>query len=174
MGSDQHTYTASLDLDQKDRPVIVNFTSSTAGEITVELMPTDRTGLFHARIDDQVIPVMVRANGVDSVDIDLRGYRYQARVLADAHHRLLSILRSSPAMQTRVARITSPMPGLIKTVMFADGQEVAKGATLFTLEAMKMENAIASPIHGTVRQLSMQAGTAVDKGTLLCVIDPIL
>ncbi len=174
MRSDLHPYTATLDVDQKDRPVVVSFMSSTAGEISVELMPTDRTGLFHVMINEQVIPVMVRANGVDTVDVDLRGYRYQARVLADAHHRLLSILRSSPAMQTRVARITSPMPGLIKTVMVSDGQEVAKGATLFTLEAMKMENAIASPIHGTVRQLSMQAGTAVEKGALLCVIDPVL
>lgn len=49
---------------------------------------------------------------------------------------------------------------------------VKKGDTLFTLEAMKMENAIKSPIAGTIQHLTAQEGIAVEKGTLLCVVEP--
>ncbi|MBK7032115.1 MAG: hypothetical protein IPH49_02325 [Ignavibacteria bacterium] len=38
---------------------------------------------------------------------------------------------------------------------------------------MKMENAIKTPISGTVRQLTTNAGSAFEKGTLLCVIEPL-
>ena len=38
------------------------------------------------------------------------------------------------------------------------------------LEAMKMENEIFAPCDGTVASVNVAKGTAVDNGTLLCVI----
>ncbi|RPI67183.1 MAG: acetyl-CoA carboxylase biotin carboxyl carrier protein subunit [Ignavibacteriae bacterium] len=102
----------------------------------------------------------------------MRGYAYRARVLRDQHHQLVAILESSPAMQTRVVKVTAPMPGLLKSIIAADGEHVAKGQVLFTLEAMKMENSIAAPHAGTVRNLTAKEGLAVEKGAPLCVIEP--
>ena len=174
MEQEATVYTATLELDEQDRPVTLRVSSATAGEIELELYPTDRSGVFEVRQGDTSFPVVLHSDGVSKVDVDLRGYRYTAKVLADRHHRLMSILRASPAMQARVARISSPMPGLIKSVFVSNGDEVAKGATLFSLEAMKMENAIAAPMAGIVRELSASDGKAVEKGAVLCLIEPVV
>ncbi len=173
MEQEATVYNATLELDETDRPVRLHVSSATAGDVELELYPTERSGVFEVRQGDTRFPVVLRSDGVSKIDVDLRGYRYTAKVLADHHHRLLSILRASPAMQARVAKISSPMPGLIKSVFVGNGDEVAKGDTLFSLEAMKMENAIASPMAGIVRDLSASDGKAVEKGAILCVIEPI-
>ena len=47
---------------------------------------------------------------------------------------------------------------------------VKKGDVIMILEAMKMENEIFAPVDGTVASVNVTKGTAVDNGTLLCVI----
>jgi 3-methylcrotonyl-CoA carboxylase alpha subunit len=64
----------------------------------------------------------------------------------------------------------APMPGLVTAVMVAVGERVAKGQTLLTLEAMKMEQAIKSPIDGTVADLPVVAGQQVGAEALLITI----
>jgi len=46
--------------------------------------------------------------------------------------------------------ITAPMPGTIVKLEVKKGQDVAEGETLLFLEAMKMENAIVTPVTGKV------------------------
>ena len=54
--------------------------------------------------------------------------------------------------------ILSPMPGKIVSVAVSAGQTVRKGQTLLTLEAMKMEHAMAAPFDGVVAELSAAGG----------------
>ena len=49
--------------------------------------------------------------------------------------------------------VTAPIPGKVIAVHVAAGATVAAGETVITLEAMKMENAIAAPISGTVKEV---------------------
>ena len=51
------------------------------------------------------------------------------------------------------------------------GQRVAKGEQVATIEAMKMEAAITSPVDGTVSRLAMGQPTAVEGGDLLVVVE---
>ena len=95
-----------------------------------------------------------------------------ATVLEDRLHALLAMLQSAPAARTRVVRITAPMPGLLKAVLVKEGAVVRKGETLFTLEAMKMENSIKAPSNGIVHNVTSNGGAAVEKGVVLCVIEP--
>ncbi|KQR83043.1 acetyl/propionyl/methylcrotonyl-CoA carboxylase subunit alpha [Sphingomonas sp. Leaf343] len=67
--------------------------------------------------------------------------------------------------------ILAPMPGRIIAVDVAEGQEVAMGQKLVTLEAMKMEHALVAPFAGTVAGLSAQSGGQVTEGTLLVRIE---
>ena len=46
------------------------------------------------------------------------------------------------------------MPGKVTAVEVAQGEKVAKGQRLLTLEAMKMEHALTAPFDGTVAELN--------------------
>jgi 3-methylcrotonyl-CoA carboxylase alpha subunit len=63
------------------------------------------------------------------------------------------------------------MPGRIIAVEVTQGQTVAKGQKLVTLEAMKMEHSLTAPFDGIVAELNAEADGQVSEGTLLVRID---
>lgn len=77
---------------------------------------------------------------------------------------------AAPASAGAGEKIAAPMPGTILQVNAVNGQSVKKGAVLFILEAMKMENEIMAPCDGTVSGVTVSKGSAVESGTLLCVL----
>ena len=66
--------------------------------------------------------------------------------------------------------ILSPMPGKIIAVEVTQGQQVAKGQKLLTLEAMKMEHTLTAPFDGTVVELTATPGAQVQVEALLARI----
>jgi biotin carboxyl carrier protein len=64
------------------------------------------------------------------------------------------------------------MPGKVVKILAAAGQEVAAGAPLVVLEAMKMEHTVRAPDAGTVRALHVSVGDQVDSDRLLAVVTP--
>lgn len=60
--------------------------------------------------------------------------------------------------------VPSPLAGTILEVKVTQGQAVAAGDLLLTLEAMKMETEIRSPRSGVVVKILVQKGTAVTVG----------
>ncbi|MDX3692905.1 5-oxoprolinase/urea amidolyase family protein [Streptomyces europaeiscabiei] len=52
------------------------------------------------------------------------------------------------------------------------GERVTTGQSLLTLEAMKMESRVRSPVDGTVDQILTSPGTQVDAGTPLLILTP--
>jgi 3-methylcrotonyl-CoA carboxylase alpha subunit len=67
--------------------------------------------------------------------------------------------------------IVSPMPGKIIAVAVAQGEAVAKGQKLLTLEAMKMEHSLTAPFEGVVAELDAVEGAQVSEGTLLVRVE---
>ncbi len=67
-------------------------------------------------------------------------------------------------------QVVSPMPGTILKVNASVGQAVKAGETLFVLEAMKMENEIAAPADGTIKQLLVSQGSSVATDDVLAVL----
>jgi biotin carboxyl carrier protein len=63
------------------------------------------------------------------------------------------------------------MPGKVVRVLVAEGDEVEPGAGVVVVEAMKMENEIATIKGGTVTKIAVSPGTAVEGGALLLVIE---
>ncbi len=53
----------------------------------------------------------------------------------------------------------------------ADGDAVAAGETVATIEAMKMEAAITTPVAGTVTRVALSGTAQVEGGDLIVVID---
>lgn len=64
----------------------------------------------------------------------------------------------------------APLPGMIVGVKVEVGQTVKQGDVLLVLEAMKMENDIASPVAGVVKEILVDKGTAVSLGDPLIVV----
>jgi biotin carboxyl carrier protein len=68
-------------------------------------------------------------------------------------------------------QVRAPMPGKVIAVSVKTGDAVKKGATLLTLEAMKMEYALAAPFDGKVASLSAEVGAQVVEGAVLAVLE---
>jgi 3-methylcrotonyl-CoA carboxylase alpha subunit len=67
--------------------------------------------------------------------------------------------------------LVSPMPGRVISVEVREGDRVAKGQKLLTLEAMKMEHAMVAPYDGVVTELCAEAGAQVTEGTMLARVE---
>jgi biotin carboxyl carrier protein len=63
------------------------------------------------------------------------------------------------------------MPGSVVTVAVSEGQQVARGELLVTVEAMKMEHRVTAPFEGTVAEVHVAAGQQVDADQLLVVVE---
>jgi|SRR5579862_723128 len=68
-------------------------------------------------------------------------------------------------------RIKAPMPGRIVRVLVKAGDDVAVRQGLVVVEAMKMENELASPKAGRVKEVAVTEGMSVEGGRLLVVIE---
>ena len=66
--------------------------------------------------------------------------------------------------------VTVPMQGTIVKILVEVGQEVAVGAGIVVLEAMKMENQIAAEKAGTVKEIKVSPGQTVGGGDVVAVI----
>ena len=66
--------------------------------------------------------------------------------------------------------IVSPMQGTVLKVLVEVGQEVAAGDVICIVEAMKMENEVAAHQAGTVKELGVAAGDAVQASQLIAVV----
>ncbi len=66
--------------------------------------------------------------------------------------------------------ILSPMPGLVISVDVAEGDPVAKGDRLLTVEAMKMEHTLRAPFDGIVSKLPVSPGVRVSENQLVASI----
>ena len=67
--------------------------------------------------------------------------------------------------------IAAPLSGVV-TIDVAEGDPVAAGERVATIEAMKMESAVTAGAGGTVRRVAMPSGANVEPGDLLLVIEP--
>ncbi len=100
--------------------------------------------------------------GARTFTVTLRDERTQAlgRLAGGAHH-------------SGDVTIRAPMPGLVSNVLAQEGQEVTRGQTIVVLEAMKMENDLATPRAGIVKRVSAVKGQTVNQGDTLAIIgDP--
>ncbi len=100
------------------------------------------------------------------------------RLLVDGLETPASALdeRAAAARGARAARggrheLRAPMPGLLKTVHVAEGDVVERDAPLMTLVAMKMENELLAPARGRIVRLAVGAGTKVEGGAMLAVLE---
>jgi pyruvate carboxylase len=121
-------------------------------EVLVELETIgepDEAGLrtLHLRVNGHPRPITVRDRSAEVRDTAAR--------------------RADPSVPGHVG---SPLPGVVM-LKVAVGDTVKQGQPLVVVEAMKMESTVTSPRDGTVTELAVAAGAAVEAGDLLVVLE---
>ncbi|WP_309708529.1 acetyl-CoA carboxylase biotin carboxyl carrier protein subunit, partial [Pseudolysinimonas sp.] len=69
--------------------------------------------------------------------------------------------------------LRAAMPGTVVMLAVDDGAHVESGATVLSVEAMKMEHALVAPHSGTVR-LRVRSGELVRLDQVVAVVEPDL
>jgi pyruvate carboxylase len=70
---------------------------------------------------------------------------------------------------SKPGQVAAPFAGVV-TVVVAQGEAVAAGDTVATIEAMKMEASITAPVSGTVERLALDGTRQVEGGDLVLVL----
>lgn len=135
-------------------------------EVNVAL-DDQRSAIQTAQIGDRHVEFgWLRKDGVYRILID--GIEYDI-VLRDPKSERLSKVSGTPSA-SGATEIQAPIPGLIKKVLLGEGDPVRRDQPVLYLDAMKLENEIASPRDGVLKSIAVQAGQAVEKGQVLFVV----
>jgi len=89
----------------------------------------------------------------------------------DATKALLEEFMKDAGLSIEDKSIIAPMPGLVIKILTKVGDEVKKGDKLVIIEAMKMENSLASPINGIVTKINAVENNPVEKDTILIELE---
>jgi len=104
----------------------------------------------------------------DTFDVAVRGKNYPITVIDP---RRLRTDQDSDRHHHGPSEISAQMPGKVVRVLVEAGQEIAAGAGLVVVEAMKMQNEMKSPRAGVVVSVSVRAGDTVEAGQLLVMVE---
>ena len=111
------------------------------------------------------LPVLVEGVGSDWV-VTLHGRRIGVTVRS-WRERILAEAETSAAEHAGPVAVRATLPGLIVAVAVSVGDEVEAGASLLTIEAMKMQNEVRAPRAGRVIEVSVEPGHTVATGAPL-------
>ncbi|GAA1419958.1 pyruvate carboxylase [Agrococcus citreus] len=109
--------------------------------------------------DDGIVTVMTVLNG------QLRPVYVRDRSVTVDKQKAEKADASAPG------HVAAPFAGAV-TVKVAEGDTVAAGDPIATIEAMKMEAAITTSIAGTIERMALTGTTPVEAGDLIAVVRP--
>ena len=158
---------------------------------TIRLRAGDRTDHVHltgtpagatARIEDGQPRSVAASLAGDRLIVTVDGLRTEYLTAVEDHRlwlagagrtTVIEDVREAPVRaddeHSGDAEIVSPMPGSVVAVGVEDGATVSSGDVVVTVEAMKMEHALSSPVDGTV-ELLVAVGDQVKVGQPLARI----
>jgi acetyl-CoA/propionyl-CoA carboxylase, biotin carboxylase, biotin carboxyl carrier protein len=108
--------------------------------------------------------------------VEVNGRRFDVRVYLPAQPKRRPPVLSGSRGSATVApdgseTIISPIQGTVLSVAVGEGDVVRAGDVICVIEAMKMENEISAGRDGRVSQLQVQAGTTIEAGATVAVIE---
>ena len=114
-------------------------------------------------------PTVVVVGGAAFVDLDGRSTTFRVAPPPDVDRaaRAAGVHHGGGSVE-----VVAPMPGSVIAVHVADGDVVQSGDPIATLEAMKMEHIVASPIAGRVEAVMARTADQVTRGQVLAIVGP--
>ncbi len=132
----------------------------------VEELSRDPTTLL-LRIGERMIQITVLDSLEGRTMVRVNGRPFEVRIEQGIDSRPFG--RQGPGALGPVL-VMAPMAGRIVALKAVVGSEADEGDALVVLEAMKMENEVASPRRGIVKELYVKAGDLVKAGDRLCLV----
>lgn len=156
---------------------------------TKQIKVEKRSDLYLVTIGEHVFSVdHRRLEGLGSLSLLVDSRCYEASVEEIEGARLVSIsgekfeidltdelafLAGAPSVHHGHADeevIKTPMPGMVVAVEVERGQQIQPGSAVVIVEAMKMQNEIASVTGGLVTEILVRAGDTVESNQKLAVV----
>jgi excisionase family DNA binding protein len=106
----------------------------------------------------------------DSVHLDVFGRSIAFRSAAPPDVDRAARAAAAHAHGGGPAEVAAPMPGAVLSIHVANGDAVAAGDPIVTLEAMKMEHVVVAPRAGRVEELGVRIGDQVTRGQTVATI----
>ncbi len=101
-------------------------------------------------------------------EVVIAGQRFEITVEDEREKMLKGTIHGTH--ESGEAMVRAPMPGLVLGLPMEAGSNVERGQTVVILEAMKMENDLASPITGKIKEIKVSKGQTVNQGDVLVVV----
>jgi len=70
-----------------------------------------------------------------------------------------------------MAEVLAPLAGKVFDILVEVGAKVEEDDELLVIEALKMENTVFSPSGGTVKEIRVKKGDAVEDGAVLMIVE---
>jgi len=141
---------------------------------------------YLARLGGHEYALCVIARGKSSFEVEMAGqmqrltlcvFGQDLELFRGGRHVKLTVGRTDDALQATSqadeGSLVTPLPGTVVAVHVSTGQEVARGAALMTIEAMKMEHTVTAPYAGTVVRLPFGLADRVAAGAVLVELSPL-
>lgn len=142
-----------------------------AGTVTDEVTGTTASIRSASRGVDDLVAVTVEADGARGTAFV---HAVDGRVSVTRGGRTTvwtQPLAAAADLEAGGGQVDAPMPGAVRAVDVAPGDQVSAGQRLGVLEAMKMEHALHAPFAGTVSVVEVAVGDQVTLGQVLFVVD---
>ena len=144
-----------------------------AGDVWVETPGHEK--ITDAIVLDEGRTVSIRRRGkMYLIDLTPPGSSWHAALVGGrgGQVEVLDELAAAAAQQAAAGgphrrELKADMPGLVVEIKCAVGDSVKAGQPLVILEAMKMQNELASPGDGMIEEIRVEPGSTVDGGAIL-------
>ncbi|WP_297849859.1 pyruvate carboxylase [uncultured Corynebacterium sp.] len=135
----------------------------------------EETMIWYGDLEEQQTPLVVRLDAVG--EPDEKGMR---RVIINVNGQIRPVTVRDENAESSVAEVekadagnpnhvAAPFAGVV-TVTVKEGDEVAAGDQVASIEAMKMEASISAPKDGVIERIAFTQATKVEGGDLVAVI----
>jgi acetyl-CoA/propionyl-CoA carboxylase biotin carboxyl carrier protein len=140
------------------------------GPARARLVTDDGTESWVAVSSAPAHPPIAAIRHGDSVHLDVDGRSIAFRSAAPPDVDRAARAAAAHAHGGGPAEVVAPMPGAVLSIHVADGDIVAAGDPIVTLEAMKMEHVVVAPRAGRVEELDVRIGDQVTRGQTVATI----
>uniref|UniRef100_A0A6A7FM23 Propionyl-CoA carboxylase alpha chain, mitochondrial n=1 Tax=Hirondellea gigas TaxID=1518452 RepID=A0A6A7FM23_9CRUS len=132
-------------------------------DLAAPLLPTNVNG-------NEEVMQLIEIGIVGDIKIRYKGTAFHTKVMSKEAQYLTKLMPKKVAPD-KTMQIVAPMPGLVKSVSCAVGDEVAEGQQLCIIEAMKMQNSLAAAHSGKVKIVNIKVGQTVEEDELLVELE---